>query len=227
MHVFGFDFENGALEQLGAFHQDSAGISGTAEEGDYFGLGLSVISYRPTSNSPVMPLVSIGAPEEDLKSVDFGTDAGLTHLISIASPGTYRQIAALDEGSPGVPGDIDGFDGFGTDTVLAVRGPGTVGTPSTTSWVVAASEYDAPNEWQYFEAMVFGVTDDPAADAKQVKGDDFGLPVYDNGTLNSLNASADYLYFNTGAVDEAVYGVPWGNILNGETEPTVVYAVTG
>lgn len=60
VHVFAFDFETGELTQLDAVHQDSPGISGTAETGDHFGRGLSIAPYRPTANSPVMPLVSIG-----------------------------------------------------------------------------------------------------------------------------------------------------------------------
>lgn len=223
-HVFAFNAEGG-LEQLVSYHQNTTGISGTAETDDYFGLSLSVIAYQPTSDGPIVPLLSVGAPGEDLKSNETGTDAGLTHLIRADSPTSHTQIAALDQDSPGVPGEVEGSDGFGHDTVLAVRDAGTIGTPATTSWVIAAQEYNAPLEWNYYDATVFGVTDDPAADAVLVKGDSFGLPLHEYGSLDSLNASADYLYFGSYVGVDAVYGVPWGNILDGGTDPTVVHKV--
>ncbi|ADD40619.1 hypothetical protein [Stackebrandtia nassauensis] len=221
-HVFSLQAVNGTMKQLGAVHQNTSGISGVAEKNDGFGGGLSVVPYQPSSGAKAIPLLSVGAPGEDIGGVQAGQDAGMAHLITFPSTGTYKQVVAAHENTPGVPGEAEGGDNFGYSSVLVPTEPSGVATPLTAHWVVAGGIYDGDGENHYTALYVLRVSESPGGgNAKVIDGDDYGLWFDEANAGCSLQADTKFLYCGY----PPAAGVPWGNILHGESEPTEFYRV--
>lgn len=224
-HVFGLQVVDGTLQQLGAVHQNTAGITGAAESGDGFGNAVSVIAYRATEAGKVAPLLSAGVSGEDIGDSAYGEDAGMAHLISIPSTGNYDQISAVHENTPGVRGEIESMDRFGWTTVLAPEDGSAVGTPYATSWVVGGGFYHRDDENHFAQLHVLSTGGDPVAGSRLIEGDAYGLPFDQPNVSAGVGADPRYLYVGRpGAA--VVYGVPWGNIHDGQTEPTVIYRLS-
>ncbi|MEV0648279.1 integrin alpha [Phytomonospora sp. NPDC050363] len=135
VHVFSHTIVNGVPEHLAAVNQDTAGISGSAEEGDRFGTAVSVTSYRSSSTAAISALVAVGVPDEAL--VDNTRErAGTAHLVNVTESGKVTQLAELNQGTAGIPGSPGYADELGDEVLVANRGSGSVATPSTAVWAV-------------------------------------------------------------------------------------------
>ncbi|ADD40618.1 hypothetical protein [Stackebrandtia nassauensis] len=236
VHVLNHRLSNGALGSVDAFHQDTPGVSGTAEEKDELGEeGLSVVNYQAAPGKPVSALVGVGSPGERLGSSH--NWHGMAHLIRTSGSGDRQQLTSVHQDSPGVEGIAEGADHFGSEVVVATEG-GT-GTPSTTHWAVAALETGFQTEpddgFDRPQVHVFDVSATPGDTDKLIKPDDYGIPLSKEEDLETLTASAEYLYVETPgdvpgsdeqAYPDTVYGVPWENILNGQNLPVVQHRVT-
>lgn len=211
--VFSNTFTDGRPTPLAAFGQDSPGISGGAEDIDQFGHQLSVISYRPSASAPIGALVAIGAPYEHLGDADTWYE-GMAHLVLVATNGKYTEITAVHENTAGVTGVVEPNDTFGGDVTLAIMGNGLFGTPSTTRWVATAAG----------GAHVFKPTSTPGDGDVWITTGTYGLPYYVYADF-VYGASQKYLYVErySGTPE---YGIPWSNILNGESVPAQPMAQT-
>lgn len=84
------------------FHQNTSGIAGSVESGDYFGSDVAISHVQ----SKTLGSLIIGAPGEDVGKV---TEAGQFHQLSIASSGPKTSgSVALNLGSTGVKGAVRG-----------------------------------------------------------------------------------------------------------------------
>lgn len=87
--------------------QNSAGVPGSAEEGDRFGAALAMRSGR----------LVVGAPGEDDGSI---LDAGLVQPLTWSeADGSYTAHRAISQDTSGVPGSNERRDQFGLDVALA------------------------------------------------------------------------------------------------------------
>lgn len=100
---------------LGADHdqfwsQDTAGVVGVAEEGDFFGFELTTGDF----NGDGFADLAIGAPFEDIEEVDLGFDAGVVHVLYGSPEGlTARRTQLWSQDSAGIRGDAEGEEKFG------------------------------------------------------------------------------------------------------------------
>ncbi|MEV0647807.1 integrin alpha [Phytomonospora sp. NPDC050363] len=136
VHVFSHTIVDGAPKHIAAVNQDTAGISGSAEDDDEFGRSISVVSYRSSPSAAISALLAVGTPYEDLRdnTVD---QAGSAHLINVTDSGKVTQLAELTQDTPGIPGVPGYADDLGSAVLVANRGTGSVATPSTAVWAVA------------------------------------------------------------------------------------------
>ncbi|WP_244409111.1 FG-GAP repeat protein [Stackebrandtia nassauensis] len=226
VHVFDHNLQGGVLTTVGAFHQDSPGISGTTETGDLFGDGLAVIGYRASASAPVSALVSAGSPGEAIGSS--GGYTGMAHLIRVSSVNDLAQVSSVHQDSPGVLDVAEFNDGFGADTALATSKDDGIGSPATTHWAVEAWEFEDDGqggENDNPQVHVFANLTDPGDGDRLIAGNDYGLPLASTPVIRSLDASDTYLYLTIPTDPTAVYGVPWQNILGGGSEETVIHRV--
>ncbi len=80
-------------------HQDTAGVPGSAENGDHFGQSVAIEDGH----------VAVGLPGEDIGSVK---DAGMiTHFTDNGT--TTTATGAFNQDSPGIPGSNEAQDAFG------------------------------------------------------------------------------------------------------------------
>ncbi|HEY1175648.1 MAG TPA: hypothetical protein VGF17_05795, partial [Phytomonospora sp.] len=80
--------------------------------------------------------IAVGVPSEDLVD-NKKKEAGTAHLINVTGSGKVTQIAELNQGVAGIPGSPGYADDLGSEVMVAIRGTGTVATPSTAVWAVA------------------------------------------------------------------------------------------
>jgi FG-GAP repeat protein len=145
VHVFSNTLTSGRPTPIGAFHQNTAGITGTAERLDDFGTSLSVLSYRPASGDPIGALVAVGTPFEDVGSERV---AGMAHLVYVSPGGALREQLAITQNTPGVTSTAEAEDIFGIELVLANLDPvSAVATPATLAWAVVVNE--APDDGSF------------------------------------------------------------------------------
>lgn len=138
VQVFSHTLTNGRPTPIGAFHQNTKGISGSAERGDWFGASVSVVSFRSSSSQPIGALVGVGTMDEGVGSADA---AGMAHLVYVTPSGTVRQRAAVTQRTSGVTGTPEEGDGFGSDVVVAnLSSSSTVASPGTAAWAVAVNQ---------------------------------------------------------------------------------------
>ncbi|HEY1178495.1 MAG TPA: FG-GAP repeat protein, partial [Phytomonospora sp.] len=133
VHVFEHKIVQGVPHPIASISQDSAGVSGTAEEGDGFGRDVSVISYRPSASAPIGALVAVGSPGEALGS-DY--EAGMAHVLAVTPTGKVTEVSDINQDTSGVADSTQAWDRFGTSLVLAVNGSDVTATPSTAMLVV-------------------------------------------------------------------------------------------
>ncbi|MER6912793.1 FG-GAP-like repeat-containing protein [Streptomyces sp. NPDC000594] len=96
-----------------SLNQDSAGVPGTAEDGDFFGRGVSV----GDTNGDGYPDISVGVPGEDLGTLK---DAGATVVLRGTRTGpTGTGAKVFTQDTQGVPGAAERADHFGSATSLA------------------------------------------------------------------------------------------------------------
>lgn len=91
--------------------QDSPGVSGAAEGGDLFGDDVALVPPGPGNSTARL---AVSAPAEDGSAVDSG-GAWVFPINDLDGETVYTQ------GSPGMPGDVDAGDRFGS-SLAAVRG---------------------------------------------------------------------------------------------------------
>ncbi|HEY1177685.1 MAG TPA: integrin alpha, partial [Phytomonospora sp.] len=60
IHVFNHTITDGIPKPLAGISQDTAGISGTAENDDAFGSSISVVSYRSSPTASISALIAVG-----------------------------------------------------------------------------------------------------------------------------------------------------------------------
>jgi hypothetical protein len=96
------------------FHQASPGFAGQAETGDRFGAALATGDF----NGDNFQDLAIGAPGEGVGSLDGG---GLVNVIYGSANGLATSagpgVQAFHQGTPGVPGQVEAEDGFGSALV--------------------------------------------------------------------------------------------------------------
>lgn len=238
VHVFNHIRTDGSLRSVDAFHQDTPGISGTAEEDDEFGeRGLSVLNYRTAPDEPVSALVAVGSPTEDVGDTNYWQ--GMAHLIRTTGPTDREQLASVHQDTPGVEGEGEPADFFGGHIVLSTDAESGIGGPNDTHWAVSAEERGSPtvpgDDQEAPQVHVFDVSATPGDTDVLIEPDDFGVPLSREQDLRSLSASGDHLYLETPGdkpgsdetpYPDTVYGVPWPNILDGQDLPVLEYRVT-
>jgi hypothetical protein len=92
------------------FTEDVAGLAAAAEPFDEFG-ALATGDFDADGNSDL----AVGAPSEGVGAGAGGEGAGMVFLLpgsrsGLRGPGSRR----FDQNTPGVPDDVEAFDGFGT-----------------------------------------------------------------------------------------------------------------
>ncbi|MEV0647808.1 hypothetical protein AB0I28_21315 [Phytomonospora sp. NPDC050363] len=214
-HLFAHTIVGGAPKPIAAVHQDTSGISGSAETNDSFGSALSVVSYRPSPTAAIGALVAVGVSGEDLGSA---TDAGMAHLLAITPTGTVTEVADAQQNTSGVADTAEEDDMFGADVAVAIRGTAPVGTPSTVVWAAAVG-LERTGASVSGAVQVFRNPKDPGDRDVLVTPGSHGTSPSDFQQAWGLGASPAHLVM-TGVHEESV-AVPWNNILNGATEPVV------
>ncbi|MFG3275119.1 hypothetical protein [Streptomyces luteogriseus] len=131
-----------AEQQPRVFHQDTAGVPGTAEWGDWFGQSLSVGDVDGDGYADVL----VGSPEEAVGSL---ASAGTAVLLRGSASGlTTARAAGYTQDTAGVPGAAETGDGFGSAVHLADldkdgKAETVVGAPTENSdgcvWVARGS----------------------------------------------------------------------------------------
>ncbi|MFD5159255.1 hypothetical protein ACFWMJ_14460 [Streptomyces hawaiiensis] len=131
-----------AGQQPEVFHQDTAGVPGTAEWGDWFGQSLSIGDVDADGYADVL----VGSPEEAVGSY---ASAGTAVLLRGSASGlTTAKAAGYTQNTAGVPGSAEAGDGFGTAVHLADldkdgKAETVVGAPTENSdgcvWVARGS----------------------------------------------------------------------------------------
>jgi len=92
------------------FHQDTADVPGSAEDGDAFGESVAIEDGH----------IAVGLPGEDIGTV---ADAGM--VVYFADDGTTTTVAgAFNQGSPGIPGSNEARDLFGQSVGFTRPCPG-------------------------------------------------------------------------------------------------------
>ncbi|GAA3500468.1 FG-GAP repeat protein [Streptomyces prasinosporus] len=119
------DGPDGGIETIS---QNTAGVPGSNETGDGFGYEVSLGDVNGDGHDDLV----VGSPGEDLDGI---RDAGMVSVIYGFSGGLSETgTQALEQGTPGVPGNSEENDGFGGEVLLSdVTGDGradlTVGVP--------------------------------------------------------------------------------------------------
>ncbi|WP_225891162.1 FG-GAP-like repeat-containing protein [Streptomyces dioscori] len=102
-----------AGQQPEVFHQDTAGVPGTAEWGDWFGQSLSVGDVDADGYADVL----VGSPDEAVGSL---ASAGTAVLLRGSASGlTTAEAAGYTQSTTGVPGAAEAGDRFGAAVHLA------------------------------------------------------------------------------------------------------------
>lgn len=98
-------------------HQDTSGVSGGSENGDAFGLSVSVGDVNNDNYFDVL----VGVPRENLsRGGENRVDAGMSHLLYGTSEGlTGSGSRSFHQDTSGVPGATEDYDRFGTAAQLA------------------------------------------------------------------------------------------------------------
>lgn len=224
-HVFAHNDASQVPPVIGGIDQDSDGVSGVAEVGDWFGYAVDMVDYITSSGAAT--LVAVSTPGEDGGSTDQGG------VWEFDAAGTLTQWRVdINQGRPGVGGGREDGDFMGMDLALVNRSPGqvagwddvllAVGVPGEDSeeddgssfvdrgWVQGFSLIGEPGD-HYFQV------DDQLASA--------GIEWQDGSRLGaSILADVDYLYVADPWSDApAVYAIPWVNLTSGATDPVKTY----
>ncbi|MFI1213193.1 hypothetical protein ACH4UV_37070 [Streptomyces sp. NPDC020802] len=102
-----------AEQQPVVFHQDTVGVPGSAEWGDWFGQSLSIGDVDADGYADVL----VGAPDEAVGSL---ASAGTAVLLRGSASGlTTAEAASYTQSTAGVPGAAEADDGFGAAVHLA------------------------------------------------------------------------------------------------------------
>ncbi|MFE5025448.1 integrin alpha [Streptomyces sp. NPDC056656] len=100
-------------QQPQVFHQDTAGVPGTAEDGDQFGQSLSVGDVNADGYADVL----VGSPGEAIGTLKF---AGTAVLLRGSSSGlTTTKAVGYTQNTADVPGAAQAGDQFGATAHLA------------------------------------------------------------------------------------------------------------
>lgn len=213
VHVFSHTLTSGRPTPVAAFHQDTSGISGTAEWGDYFGNSVSVIPYRPEGSTQVGALVAVGT-EEDIGD---RIAAGMAHLVYVSPGGSVRQLAAFTQDTAGITGSPETGDELGGGVVLANLDPtSTIAGPDTTMWAVAASTEETASG-NTGAVHVLRATWQPGVPDIWLESGRYGLPSDFLNGIGMSRASATHLHLS----GEACYAMPWRNLLEGASDPVI------
>ncbi|GGU63725.1 FG-GAP-like repeat-containing protein [Streptomyces daghestanicus] len=131
-----------ATQKPKVFHQDTAGVPGGAEWGDWFGQSLSVGDVNGDKYADVL----VGVPEEAVGSL---ASAGSVALLRGSASGlTTAKAAGYTQDTAGVPGAAEAGDGFGSAVHLVDldkdgKAETVVGAPTENSdgcvWVARGS----------------------------------------------------------------------------------------
>ncbi|HVF05468.1 MAG TPA: FG-GAP repeat protein [Frankiaceae bacterium] len=93
--------------RIALWHQDVAGVGGTAEYGDRFGAAVATADVNGDGRADL----AIGAPEED---VGRAQASGVLHVLRSGPAGLAAAQSQLwDQDTPGVPGGQETLDNFG------------------------------------------------------------------------------------------------------------------
>lgn len=110
VHLFDGDGST-PLSHVAGLHQNSAGVSGTAEAGDLFGDELTFAAPGPGNSRTRL---AVSAASEDSSHTNTGA-VWIFPLDNLTAETVYTQ------GSPGMPGGVDAGDRFGS-TLAVVHG---------------------------------------------------------------------------------------------------------
>lgn len=207
VQMFSHNLTNGRPTPVRGFHQNTKGVSGAAERGDWFGYSVSVLTFRSSDSQPIGALVAVGATAEAVGSADV---AGMAHLVYVLPDGTVRERAAVTQHTPGVTGTPEEADYFGFDVVAANLSPSsTVARPSTTAWAVAVNQELHPGGLSAVHVFRPGwKRGDPDIWLREGR---LGIDSLSN--VDNLRASRTELFW--GATGEACDSIRWSDLLDG------------
>ncbi|MEV0649092.1 hypothetical protein AB0I28_27945 [Phytomonospora sp. NPDC050363] len=188
--------------------QGKAGVSGVPEAGDHFGWSVAITFGEAGEGYDL----AIGVPDE---SIGVDEQAGMVHAFDLEypSPG-WAQRVSVNQDSPGVPGQTETGDRFGS-SVNAVH----------TSWGVVVHTVGSDGEFRDGEVGSrhgVHVLSRELDGAVWVRSGLYGIPSDELLRTVHLNGGETHLYVASSSPDRVI-GVPWGNILYGGDEPVVVY----
>lgn len=225
---------SGAVTEVAAFSQDSAGISDTAENDDRFGASVDVTRFSAAGAlDRGDSIVAIGVPGETVSGTAGGQGRALT--VRVGADGTWAELQEYHQDVAGVDGVAGGGDRFGTDVSLAFVGADGAGSPQVMVAVGAPGDVAPTGTGSTDQASgsvtVFSALEPPAVFQKWIYFPGSYLPGQ-NATGNAnlggvVHATSTRLYlglpdgqFATGRAWE----LPWSSVTGAsDGEPLVTY----
>lgn len=216
----GYAYHVALLNQVGSSQ------GGAAESGDRYGQSVSLSRFLDTDGKN-KSILAVGVPGE---AVGVHAEAGrVVATLSIDSNNTIIELASIHQAVDGVYGSSEPGDEFGWRVALINRNPGVVPAWSDLLLVVGipgeeGTELTDTGGIQVFSAL--GAPGDHDAWVDLTTQADSGFTLTSGARLGqSLTATSTHLYIgDPDGTAPAVYALPWGNILDGETSAIRKYA---
>ncbi|WP_275002721.1 trypsin-like serine protease [Promicromonospora iranensis] len=226
---------SGAVTEVAAFSQDSAGISDTAESNDRFGASLDITRY---SDSGAFDrgdsVIAIGVPGETVTGTAANQGRALT--VRVGADGTWSELNEYHQDVAGVDGTAGSGDRFGADVAVSFTGSGASGAPRVVLAVGAPGDVVPTGAGSANQASgsvtVFSALEAPGAFQKWIYFPSDYLPGQNttgNANLGAVvHGTASHLYLGLPDGQFAAgraWALPWSRVTEASGgEPLVTYA---
>lgn len=196
--------------------QSMSGVAGVPESGDHFGWSVSIASEEGGESSDYD--FAVGVPDEDIGSV---ANAGGVHEYELEDPyadtsPAWSEFLAVNQGSARVPGTVETGDRFGStvDEFTTVWG--------TTALTVASAGEGTDGQVGAVPAIHVFSRQLHGGGAAWVRAGKYTVP--GGETLSTVHLEGGPENLRIAAPDASrIIGVPWENVLYGQSSPLVVY----